>query len=60
MSQQGDQLSIHFSLAKNNSFASGLDLPYCLIYVDCKEGKRHEYPNVHRSTVYNSQDMEAT
>ena len=22
--------------------------------------KRHEYPNVHRSTVYNSQDMEAT
>ena len=39
MSQQGDQLSIHFSLAKNNSFASGLDLPYCLIYVDCKEGR---------------------
>ena len=23
-------------------------------------GKRHVYPNVHRSTVYNSQDMEAT
>ena len=22
--------------------------------------ERHEYPNVHRSTVYNSQDMEAT
>ena len=22
--------------------------------------KRHVYPNVHRSTVYNSQDMEAT
>ena len=22
--------------------------------------KRHMYPNVHRSTVYNSQDMEAT
>ena len=21
---------------------------------------RHMYPNVHRSTVYNSQDMEAT
>ena len=25
-----------------------------------KERKRHIYPNVHRSTVYNSQDMEAT
>ena len=25
-----------------------------------KMGKRHVYPNVHRSTVYNSQDMEAT
>ena len=25
-----------------------------------QKGKRHEYPNVHRSTVYNSQDMEAT
>ena len=24
------------------------------------QGKRHVYPNVHRSTVYNSQDMEAT
>ena len=24
------------------------------------KGKRHVYPNVHRSTVYNSQDMEAT
>ena len=22
--------------------------------------ERHVYPNVHRSTVYNSQDMEAT
>ena len=22
--------------------------------------KRHVYPNVHRNTVYNSQDMEAT
>ena len=25
-----------------------------------QKGKRHMYPNVHRSTVYNSQDMEAT
>ena len=25
-----------------------------------QKGKRHLYPNVHRSTVYNSQDMEAT
>jgi len=25
-----------------------------------KKRKRHMYPNVHRSTVYNSQDMEAT
>ena len=25
-----------------------------------QKGKRHVYPNVHRSTVYNSQDMEAT
>ena len=25
-----------------------------------QNGKRHVYPNVHRSTVYNSQDMEAT
>ena len=24
------------------------------------KGKRHVYPNGHRSTVYNSQDMEAT
>ena len=24
-----------------------------------QKGKRHVYPNVHRSTVYNSQDMEA-
>ena len=39
MSQQGDQLSIHFSLAKNNSFASGLDLPFCFIYVDCKKAE---------------------
>ena len=25
-----------------------------------EKGKRHVYPNVHRSTVDNSQDMEAT
>ena len=25
-----------------------------------QKGKRHVYPNVHRSTVYNSQDMETT
>ena len=25
-----------------------------------QKGKRPVYPNVHRSTVYNSQDMEAT
>ena len=25
-----------------------------------QKGKRHVYPNVHHSTVYNSQDMEAT
>ena len=25
-----------------------------------QKGKRHVYPNIHRSTVYNSQDMEAT
>ena len=25
-----------------------------------QKGKRHVYPNVHRSIVYNSQDMEAT
>ena len=25
-----------------------------------QNGKRHVYPNVHHSTVYNSQDMEAT
>ena len=25
-----------------------------------QKGKRHVYPNVHRSTVYNSQDIEAT
>ena len=25
-----------------------------------QNGKRHMYPNVHHSTVYNSQDMEAT
>ena len=25
-----------------------------------QKGKRHVYPNVHCSTVYNSQDMEAT
>ena len=25
-----------------------------------RQQKRHMYPNVHRSTVYNSQDMEAT
>ena len=24
------------------------------------QGKRHMYPNVHHSTVYNSQDMDAT
>ena len=25
-----------------------------------KNWKRHVYPNIHRSTVYNNQDMEAT
>ena len=25
-----------------------------------QKAKRHVYPNVHRSTVYNTQDMEAT
>ena len=25
-----------------------------------QNGKKHVYPNVHRSTAYNSQDMEAT
>ena len=25
-----------------------------------QKGKRHVYPSVHHSTVYNSQDMEAT
>ena len=37
----------------------------CMWELDYKEswdqkGKRHVYPNVHCSTVYNSQDMEAT
>ena len=27
---------------------------------ETKTEKRHVYPNVHRSTIYNSQDMEAT
>ena len=34
---------------------------HCWAYTLRKpKGKRHVYPNVHRSTVYNSQDMEAT
>ena len=30
------------------------------ITLHAKQKKRHMHPNVHRSTVYNSQDMEAT
>ena len=44
-----------------------IELPYDpaipLLGIHLKETrieKRHMYPNVHRSTVYNSQDMEAT
>ena len=43
-----------------------IELPYNpaipLLGIHTKETRieRHVYPNVHRSTVYNSQDMEAT
>ena len=50
--------------------ASNLDwrlVSYMILYMfQChspwgnQNWKRHMYPNVHRSTVYNSQDMEAT
>ena len=33
---------------------------YLLVLLFSQKGKRHVYPNVHHSTVYNSQDMEAT
>ena len=31
-----------------------------MITLYVRQQKRHVYPNVHRSTVFNSQDMEAT
>ena len=43
-----------------------IELPYDpaipLLGIHTKEARieRHVYPNVHHSTVYNSQDMEAT
>ena len=43
-----------------------IELPYDpaipLLGIHTEEARieRHVYPNVHRSTVYNSQDMEAT
>ena len=43
-----------------------IELPYDpgipLLGINTKKTRiqRHVYPNVHRSTVYNSQDMEAT
>ena len=39
-----------------------LELPYdpAIPLLGNQKGKRHVYPSVHRSTVYNSQDMEAT
>ena len=33
-------------------------IPLLGIHTGNQKGKRHVYPNVHRSTVYNSQDME--
>ena len=44
----------------------GIELPYDpaipLLGIHTEETRieRHMYPNVHRSTVYNSQDMETT
>ena len=35
-------------------------IPLLGIYTEETRIERHVYPNVHRSTVYNSQDMEAT
>ena len=50
-----------------DSLKNEIELPYDpaipLLGIHTKEariGKRHLYPSVHRSTVYNSQDMEAT
>ena len=41
-----------------------IELPYDpaipLLSIHTKKTMRHVYPNVHCSTVYNSQDMEAT
>ena len=36
------------------------EIKRCLLIGRKTVTKRHVYPNVHRSTVYNSQDMEAT
>ena len=35
-------------------------IPLLGIYTEESRIERHVYPNVHRSTVYNNQDMEAT
>ena len=35
-------------------------IPLLDIYTEKTKIERHMYPNVHRSTVYNRQDMEAT
>ena len=35
-------------------------IPLLGIHTEETRIERHVYPNVHRSTVYNSQDMEAT
>ena len=35
-------------------------IPLLGIHTEDQNQKRHVYPNVHHSTVYNSQDMEAT
>ena len=38
----------------------GPAIPLLGIHTEDQNWKRHMYPSVHRSTVYNSQDMEAT
>ena len=49
-----DQISQHHLLKR-------LSLIHCIFLPPLsKKGKRHVYPNVHHSTVCNSQDMEAT
>ena len=45
---------------QNQSFWKRLRIPAGHTHWENQKGKRHKYPNVHRSTVYNSQDMEAT